>query len=111
MKAQRFFGVLGLVCAFVVVLPARAQVTNFQWVHSFGNVDLTGAYPEHIIQGSDGRLYGIASLVQFDRRGVVYSLKRDGTDFRILHRFKEDEPTGSGLTRGLLEGSEACSTA
>src|ERR1041384_1849256 len=88
--------------ATFLAVPLWAQPTNFQRLHSFGNTNLAGAFPRRMIHGSDGRLYGVAVLDAPVYQGIVYCIDRDGTGYRILHRFRETDPTGD-TPKSLLE--------
>jgi len=47
-----------------------------------------GANPEsELVEGNDGRLYGVTRTGGPNGTGVVYSLSRDGTAFSVLHNF------------------------
>jgi uncharacterized repeat protein (TIGR03803 family) len=40
-----------------------------------------------VTEGPDGRLYGATTYGGIDDQGTVYSLAKDGSDHRVLHRF------------------------
>src|SRR6266850_2674507 len=110
MKPQGFFAglhaplLIALATSFLAA-PLCAQPTNFQRLHSFGNTNLAGAFPRRVIEGSDGRLYGVAVLDAPTYQGIIYCINRDGTGYRILHRFKKSDPTGDSPD-SLLEGTD-----
>ncbi len=62
---------------------------NFASVNSSGApVNADGANPEsELVEGNDGRLYGVTRTGGPNGTGVVYSLSRDGTAFSVLHNF------------------------
>ena len=72
-------------------------------LHQFG-ASANGFFPRVApIKGSDGRLYGVASIGGPDGNGVVYSTTATGTGFINLHTFVDAEgyePVGE-----LLEAS------
>ncbi|HZO84064.1 MAG TPA: choice-of-anchor tandem repeat GloVer-containing protein [Verrucomicrobiae bacterium] len=110
MKTQSFFAgfhvvFLTTLAASFLAAPSCAQPTNFQRLHSFGNTNLAGAFPRRVIDGSDGRLYGAAVLDAPVFEGIVYGINRDGTGYRILHRFKRGDPPGENLS-ALIEGTD-----
>jgi uncharacterized repeat protein (TIGR03803 family) len=110
MKTQGFF--TGLHAPFLITLatfflaaPLCAQLTNFQRLHSFGNTNLAGANPRRVIEGADGPLYGVARVAAPAFVGLIYCINRDGTGYRILHRFPKGDPAGESPD-SLIEGTD-----
>jgi uncharacterized repeat protein (TIGR03803 family) len=72
-----------------------------------------GAYPNAgLVQAPDGTLYGVNQLGGLDDNGTVFSLRPDGSDFRVLHAFDgEDGATPRGdllfAGNGYLYGTTA----
>jgi len=62
---------------------------SFASVNSAGApINEGGANPEsELVEGNDGRLYGVTRSGGPNGTGVVYSLSRDGTAFSVLHNF------------------------
>ncbi len=56
-------------------------------------------------EGADGLLYGTTRSGGFGSVGTIYRLRRDGSDFTVLHALPADGSQGSYLTAGLVEGS------
>jgi len=66
-----------------------------------------GAWPDGLIGGTDGFLYGTASEGGINGRGTVFKIKRDGSGFHVIHAFgtvEEDlsNSDGSRPSSGLL---------
>ncbi len=57
-------------------------------------------------EGTDGRLYGTAYSGGSKNWGVVFSLNRDGGDYRLLHEFDNSGMDGAGPHSPLLQGSD-----
>jgi uncharacterized repeat protein (TIGR03803 family) len=47
-----------------------------------------GSFPETVIQASNGKLYGTASLGGSNLAGAIFELSLDGT-YKVLHEFKD----------------------
>jgi uncharacterized repeat protein (TIGR03803 family) len=62
---------------------------NFASVNSAGApVNADGANPEsELVEGNDGRLYGVTRAGGPNGTGVVFRMSRDGTEFSVLHAF------------------------
>jgi uncharacterized repeat protein (TIGR03803 family) len=62
---------------------------NFSTVNAAGApVNADGANPEtELVEGSDGRLYGVTRTGGPNGTGVVFRVSRDGTEFTVLHAF------------------------
>ena len=62
---------------------------SFSAVNTAGApVNSDGANPEaELVEGSDGRLYGVTRTGGPNGTGVVYRVSRDGTEFAVLHAF------------------------
>jgi uncharacterized repeat protein (TIGR03803 family) len=86
------------------VFAVNTDGTGFTTLYSFtGGND--GANPfASLIQLSDGRLYGTASLGGADWAGTVFAIKTDGTGFIALHSFKVTD--GANPYATLTQGSD-----
>jgi uncharacterized repeat protein (TIGR03803 family) len=62
------------------VFKLNKDGTDYLVLHSFDGLD--GGYPNGLVQGRDGRLYG-ATYVW----GSIFALNGDGTGFAVLHTF------------------------
>ncbi|HVU26033.1 MAG TPA: choice-of-anchor tandem repeat GloVer-containing protein [Opitutus sp.] len=58
-----------------------------------------------LIEGVDGRLYGVARAGGAHGDGTVFSLATDGTDFVVLHDFSSASD-GATAAAGLIQGSD-----
>jgi uncharacterized repeat protein (TIGR03803 family) len=90
---------------------------NYQILHQFqGTLFGDGAFPHGaLLEASDGVLYGMTpkggqyGLPPFNAErslGTIFRLNRDGTDYRVLHRFHDDTDAGGGPYHELVEGSD-----
>lgn len=91
------------------VFKLATNGTGFQELHRFGGwTQDDGFVPGALRLGRDGLLYGCTFFGGFPSNvGTVFRLRRDGSDYAVLHRF------GDGLQgrhpeahRPLLEGSD-----
>ncbi len=87
-------GAYGLGAVFVIH-PDGSELV----IHSFG-LNADGQTPSgSLVQGTDGRLYGMTSAGGDYGRGVVFSMALDGTGATVLHSF------GSGADGSIPAGS------
>ena len=79
---------------------------SFTTVNSAGApVNVDGANPEaELVEGSDGRLYGVTRTGGPNGTGVVFRVSRDGTEFAVLHAFG---PITSARRSGCIWCSKA----
>lgn len=91
------------------VFTVSPDGAGFKVLHAFGpkgdayqNGD--GARPAGLTLGGDGLLYGAATLGGDGGNGLIFRLNRDGTGFKVLHRFREvtapDNVNGEGAKPG-----------
>jgi uncharacterized repeat protein (TIGR03803 family) len=81
---------------------------QFTLLHEFGNTNNDGIGPGTLLEGRDGVLYGTTrgggSSTNDFGQGTLFKIKKDGSDYRILHNF--DLPTGSWPTGTLVVGTD-----
>jgi uncharacterized repeat protein (TIGR03803 family) len=69
-----------------------------------------GDYPiSGLLEASDGNLYGVTKCFAYwdDTDGVVYSLGKDGSDFRMLYRLETNSIGAGAFPNGpLVEGDD-----
>ncbi len=64
----------------------------------------SGAYPYGgLIEGSDGALYGTASVGGFGGNGVVFKIGRSGANYSVLFSFPDDGGSGKEPRGTLVE--------
>lgn len=96
--------VYALQLALVVCLFNTTTLAQYTKLLDFSSSE-TGCYPHYGALVSDGTyLYGTTSNCGQEGNGVVYRIKKDGTDFMILHDFNDDEGYVLEGTLLLLDG-------
>jgi uncharacterized repeat protein (TIGR03803 family) len=87
------------------VFKVNKDGTGYRLIWNF-QPDQNGQYPNAIVRGSDGALYGTCGN-QFSgvTAATVFKLSQDGSGFTVLHKFTG--PTdGIQPTAGLVEGTD-----
>jgi uncharacterized repeat protein (TIGR03803 family) len=91
------------------IFKVNTNGTGFAVLHAFELVDFfSGPYPQEIIEGSDGALYGTTRDGADSSGGNVFKLNKEDLSYRVLHTFANwfDSPV-NGLVEtsdGLLHG-------
>ncbi len=78
--------------------------SGFQILKHFTNSPTDGALPGRLMEASDGRLYGVTGAGGATGEGTAFTLRKDGSDYRVLRSFSSADGFGnspSGLTEGL----------
>lgn len=103
-----WWSVFGLPLLFFLCCGHLAAVrgqTNYQRLQSFGG--LSGSQPySTLIESTNGILYGTTSSGGSNNRGTVFSVMKDGSDFRVLHSFSTNGGSGTRPVAGVIEGSD-----
>src|SRR6185436_7990311 len=89
------------------IFRLTAEGTEFTLIQSFDYAS-TGGYPTlygGLTCGSDGALYGAATLGGSYGFGTVFKLNSDGTGFTALHHFNNDT-SGAYPIGGVIQGSD-----
>jgi uncharacterized repeat protein (TIGR03803 family) len=87
------------------VFKLNADGTGFTVLKNL-DYSMTGGYPVGgLIQGTDGALYGTASLGGSSNYGTVFKLNTDGTGFTTIMNF-DYYTTGGYLYSGLMQGTD-----
>ena len=80
---------------------------QFTLLHEFGNTNNDGIGPGTLLEGRDGVLYGTTrgggSSTNDFGQGTLFRIKKDGSDYRILHNF---DPTSGWPTGTLAVGTD-----
>src|SRR5262245_45118365 len=83
---------------------ANAQIT-YERLKSFGNLERSGAYPNALVEASNGVLYGTTTYGGTSDAGTVFQVNRDGSGYAVLRHF-----TGAGgdatWQGALIEGRD-----
>lgn len=95
-----------------VLLGIDPDGSDLKELRSFEPTGNDGSAPvAGVVYARDGRLYGLARNggAPIENAGTFYSLKPNGTGFKVHHRFGTDERTGTNTGSGpevaLTEGS------
>ena len=93
---KSLLGRLLLGCAIAAAVPstAPAQTYAFSLLHAFGGVVDTNSTPDGAgpasapLQGSDGCLYGVASVGGRYGAGAVWKMNTNGSAYQVLYHFE-----------------------
>ena len=94
----------GLLAALLA--PAALGQFQYERLKSFGFPEQSAAYPNGIIEGSDGALYGTAQSGSTNNGGVVFKLNKDASGYLVLHHFTGMSADGSAPSAALIEASD-----
>jgi uncharacterized repeat protein (TIGR03803 family) len=86
------------------VFRLSADGTSYAQLHSFG-AGSDGYNPGNLMQGADGRLYGLTTYGGTNTEGTVFSLRTDGSDYALIYQFNF-ATDGSGQPQGLTQGPD-----
>src|SRR2546430_17404007 len=112
-----------LFCCFILGTCGRIQGSTearsvadsnivFEVLHNFDGQDGASGVRD-LIEGSDGLLYGStwAAGTYNDKPGVLFSVRPDGNQFRVIHNFDEMPldvmEAANGRLYGTLQASRA----
>jgi uncharacterized repeat protein (TIGR03803 family) len=65
-----------------------------------------GSWPQGVVEGSDGALYGTTESHGKNGGGTAFKLKTDGSNFVILHNFPDTEGDGQNPSASMVRGSD-----
>ncbi len=87
---------------FGAVFRANKDMTEVDILHDFGSVPDDGETPSTaMIEGGDGRFFGVTPYGGTDGSGVLYSLAPTSGEYQVLHRFRANSD-GSGPFGGPI---------
>ena len=90
---------------FGLVFSVRSDGSGFKILHEFAQ-DADGFGPRGgLTLASDGRLYG-TTAGDWGNPGTIYSIERDGSGFKVLHRFDWEKKDGAASTSRLVEAAD-----
>src|SRR5947207_6602421 len=102
----RFFFWLILICLHDALSIGRAAA-HFQTIRSFGFPDLLGSQPDApLTEGSDGAFYGTTYGAANKYAGTVFRMNKDGTDYRVLHKFSLTGGDGRRPFGAVIEATD-----
>jgi len=89
------------------VFKMNRDGSAFTNLHQFGTSP-NGSWPNRLIEGSDGLLYGSTAGGGKNSAGVIYSMGKDGSNFALLHHFEASQFPAfiSASTNGALFGAD-----
>jgi len=86
------------------VFKINRDDSGYAILHEFNGSDYSTGLPLALVEGDDGLLYVVAgSFSGIPRPCAISSLKKDGSDYTVLHRFEEKDEV---VARCLLMGSD-----
>jgi uncharacterized repeat protein (TIGR03803 family) len=82
--------------------------SGFEAIHNFdASEDSGGPKPEDkLIEGTDGKLYGVTRYGGSFESGTIYRINKDGSGFEVLHEFDFESGEGYWPESALLLGSD-----
>ena len=87
------------------VFKIQKDGSGFISLYDFPLTDTNGYWPEAVlVEASDGRLYGTTTAGGAFDSGALFTLKKDGSDFRVIHHFLQEEVDGYNPTSPPSEG-------
>jgi uncharacterized repeat protein (TIGR03803 family) len=93
--------------AILSLIPGAEGQFAVTKIKSFCSEDQIGSTPfARLLQGTDGALYGTTLLGGGALEGTVFKLNRDGSGYRVLHRFSEKRGDGAAPYADLIEASD-----
>jgi uncharacterized repeat protein (TIGR03803 family) len=91
-----------------LVFRVRKSGADYQILHVFGPPSATNGSTSWggVIEGKDGRLYGATRYGGSGDAGTIYSLARDGADFKIIHHFPTNGSAGRFPMNGVVQAKD-----
>lgn len=92
---------------FGAIYRLNKDGTEFSLLHSFTGGTIDGAQPfASLLEASNGALYGTTIFGGASNQGIVFTLNRDGSNYRILQSFTGENLDGANPYGTLLEDSD-----
>ena len=106
-QLAHFWSILALLGLVVPAMLSTGDGAQLQIIKSFGNPYQTGQNPySPLTEGSDGLLYGTTSAGGLRNFGTVFSIGKDGSNYKILHNFGVTNADGAVLYGRVTECSD-----
>ncbi len=98
---NRYFVSVLLACTALMAAPhAKAQYST---IITFGGPPNATSHPRHLIEASDGVLYGTSINGGSADRGTIYKVNKDGSGYTLLHSFNASD---GDRPYSVIEGSD-----
>ena len=90
-----------------VVFKVNKDGSGYTVLHDFTSErdGADGTWPQGVVEGSDGTLYGTTQLGGTGK-GTVFKVNKDGSGYTVLHRFPGMSGDGLEPWAGLAEGRD-----
>ena len=89
------------------VFKLNKDGSGFRVLHDFAGYQPNGAIPAgKLVEGRDGLLYGMVRVGGPGNGGTVFSLQKDGSDLKVVHRFTAEGNGGRYPYFRLLLGDD-----
>jgi uncharacterized repeat protein (TIGR03803 family) len=81
---------------------------NYQILHVFGPDSTTNGISSWggVIEGKDGRIYGATRHGGAELAGLIYSLNKDGSDFKIIYSFSTNGAFGRFPMNSVIQAKD-----
>src|SRR5256714_11444149 len=91
-----------------IVFRMEKSGANYQILHAFGPLSTTnGVSPwGGVIEGNDGLLYGATREGGAELVGTIYSLTKDGGDFKMVFSFSTNGAAGRFPMNSVIQGKD-----
>ena len=90
-----------------VMFGVNTNGSGFTILHTFGGTSTDGKNPiAGLIQGSDGKLYGMTEYGGTNDSGMAFGVNTNGSGFAVLHTFGGADSDGINPVAGLIQGGD-----
>ncbi len=94
------------VVAALFFVAGHAVAANFQNLYTFTALADGNVTHAPLVQGADGRLYGVNTTGGRASYGTIFSLKPSGDDFQTLNIFTNDSTKGGTPEGGIVQARD-----
>jgi uncharacterized repeat protein (TIGR03803 family) len=106
--AQRIAGMtpIGGTCGLGTIFTINADGTEHQILKEYLFEEGINPARQEIIEGSNGKLYGMTERGGIDDKGVIFQVNKDGSSYTILKHFTSGTSDGKYPNGNLIEGND-----